>query len=199
MKPPLDLDPLRPAGTAADVGPTGRELVLDAIRVPASESPVPSLDRMLYELRQRSDPNQVACRRSFDWPWSAEALARARARALALEARVEIFRDNLRAIRTAHEVLNRAATARAVEAAETAVLDIHAQGESARLGIINRVHLEMAREFLFQLDHLDSLRGRLPAEVLDALRERALNEFTARMNRAARPDPTAADRLRGQP
>lgn len=184
MKPPAFTDHLDTTDVASDVA-------LDALRVPTDDAQVPSLSGMLSELRERSDPNQVASPRQIEWPWSAGARARTQARALALDASVEIFRDNLRAIRTAHEVLNRAATARAIEAAETAVLDIHAQGESARLGIINRVHIEMTREFIAHLDRLDALRGRLPAEVLDALRERALNEFTGRMNRAARRDPAA--------
>jgi hypothetical protein len=39
-----------------------------------------------------------------------------------------------------------------------------------------------------QLEAIENFRGRLTPEILDALKERALNEFTARMNRASKAD-----------
>jgi hypothetical protein len=46
----------------------------------------------------------------------------------------------------------------------------------------------MTRQFLEQLESIESFHGRVSNEILDALKERALNEFTARMNRASKAD-----------
>jgi hypothetical protein len=46
----------------------------------------------------------------------------------------------------------------------------------------------MSRQFVAQLEAIENFRGRLTPEILDALKERALNEFTARMNRASKAD-----------
>jgi hypothetical protein len=157
-------------------------------RVPMCTVDAPTVDGVLRELDLRSEPERVAQRRILEAPWSPEARTRRRAHDLALQARLDVFRDDLRAIRIAHEVLSRAATMRAVEAAETAILEIRARGETMRLDILNRAHLEMTRQFLDHLERLDSFAGRVPPEILDALRERALNEFTNRMNRASKAD-----------
>jgi len=146
-----------------------------------------SLERVSQELQIRSDPNRVAAG-AISWPWSREARARSQARDLSLQARLDIFKDDLRSIRIANEVLNRAATMRAVEAAETAIFEIRCLGETARFAILNRTHLEMTRQFVGQLEILEGFRGRVTTEILDALKERALNEFTARMNRASKAD-----------
>jgi len=148
----------------------------------------PTLDEVNRELRMRADPGQVAPAGRLELPWSPEARARVRAREVSLEARLDLFKDNLRAIRIAREVLNRAATMRAVEAAETAIFEIRTSGETARLAIINEAHLDMTREFLDHLEILEAFRPRVSAEILDALKERALNEFTSRMNRASSAD-----------
>ena len=147
-----------------------------------------SLEEVHRELRMRADPGQVAPAGRLELPWSPEARARTRAREVSVEARLDLFKDNLRAIRIAREVLNRAATMRAVEAAETAIFEIRTSGETARLAIINEAHLEMTREFLDHPEILEAFRPRVSAEILDALKERALNEFTARMNRASGAD-----------
>ena len=147
-----------------------------------------SLQRVSRDLRVRSDPDQVVSSRSLEVPWSREARARSRARDLSLEARLDIFRDDLRAIRIANEVLNRAATMRAVEAAESAIFEIRSLGETARFAILNRTHLEMTRQFLAHLESIEAFQGRVSVEILDALKERTLNEFIARMNRASKAD-----------
>jgi hypothetical protein len=155
---------------------------------PADEEADGRLQRVSQELQVRSDPNRVAPAGAASWPWSREGRARSQARDLSLQARLDVFKDDLRAIRIANEVLNRAATMRAVEAAETAIFEIRCLGETARFAILNRTHLEMTRQFLSQLETLESFRGRVTTEILDALKERALNEFTARMNRASKAD-----------
>jgi hypothetical protein len=148
----------------------------------------PNVECVSRELERRSDPERVAPSRPLQSHWSREARARSRARDLALEARLDVFQDDLRAIRIANEVLNRAATMRAVEAAETAIFEIRCSGETARFSILNRTHLAMTRCFLRQLEMYESFRGQASPEVIDALKERALNEFTARMNRASKSD-----------
>jgi len=77
---------------------------------------------------------------------------------------------------------------RAVEAAETAIFEIRALGETTRFVILNRAQLEMTRQFVRQLEMIEGFRGRLTVEILDALKERAFNEFTERMNRVSKAD-----------
>jgi len=170
-----------------DEGPN-TSTALDRLRVLEATSDQPTVERVSRELRVKADPDRVAPHNGMQFPWSPQARARARARDLSLEARLDVFRDDLRAIRIANEVLNRAATMRAVEAAETAIFEIRTLGETARFAILNRAHLEMTRHFVQQLESIEGFRGRLSPEVLDALKERALNEFTARMNRASKAD-----------
>jgi hypothetical protein len=162
---------------------------LDELRSATPDEPAAetSLARVSQEIQVRSNPNRVAAG-TITWPWSREARARSEARDLSVQARLDIFKDDLRSIRIANEVLNRAATMRAVEAAETAIFEIRCLGETARFAILNRTHLEMTRQFLSQLETLEGFRGRVTTEILDALKERALNEFTARMNRASKAD-----------
>jgi hypothetical protein len=177
-------------GTSSAAIGQRRVPAVDALRAGGVECPAAeeALERVNQELRLRSDPQRVVSDRRFALPWSPEARVRAEARQASLEARLDIFRDNLRAIRIANEVLNRSATMRAVEAAETAIFEIRCLGETARLAILNRTHLGMTRQFLAQLETIESFRGRVSTEILDALKERALNEFTARMNRASKAD-----------
>lgn len=46
----------------------------------------------------------------------------------------------------------------------------------------------MTQQFVEQLESIETFRGRLTDEILDALKERALTEFTERMNRASKND-----------
>lgn len=154
----------------------------------SNDSTESSLERANQELQVRADPSRVAPVSSFLWPWSREARARVKAHELSIEARLDIFKDDLRSIRIAREVLSRAATMRAVQAAETAIFEIQCIGETARFALLNRTHLEMTQHFLAQLESLEAFRGRVTPEILDALKERALTEFSARMNRASKAD-----------
>jgi len=162
--------------------------VLEELRAAPEARPRPSVERVSRELQDRSDPNRVAPAEGLELPWSERARVRARAREASFDARLEIFKDDLRAIRIANEVLNRAATMRAVEAAEIAIFEIRSTGETIRFSILNRAQLDMTRQFVGQLESIESFRGRLTDEVLDALKERALSEFTERMNRASKAD-----------
>ena len=162
--------------------------VLDQLRSLPEVRPRPSVERVSRELQHRTDPERVVPAIGIELPWSEAARVRARARQSSFEARLEIFKDDLRAIRIANEVLNRAATMRAVEAAEIAIFEICSLGETTRLAILNRAQLDMTRQFVEQIESIETFRGRLTDEILDALKERALTEFTERMNRASKAD-----------
>ncbi len=154
------------------------------------QGPVDGLEvsRVSRELLARTDPEQVAPRRALELPWSAEAKARREALRASLTARLDLFRDDLRTIRVANEALNRASTMRALEAAEAAIFEMRTLGETVRLALLNRAQLTMARIFLAQIAAIEAMRGAAPDEFIDAMKERALEEFTARMNRASKAD-----------
>jgi len=162
--------------------------VLDQLRSVPAVRTRPSVERVSRELQHRADPDRVAPSVSIEWPWSERAQVRVKARQASFEARLEVFKDDLRAIRIANEVLNRAATMRAVEASEIAIFEIRSLGETTRLAILNRAQLDMTRQFMAQLESIEQFRGRVTDEVLDALKERALSEFTDRMNRVSKAD-----------
>lgn len=162
--------------------------VLDDLRTVQIVRHRPSVERVSRELEHRADPDRVAPLVSFEFPWSERTRVRTRARDAAYNAKLEIFKDDLRAIHIANEVLNRAATMRAVEASEAAIFEIGSAGETTRLTILNRAQLEMTRQFVTQLESIERFRGRLTDEILDALKERALTEFTDRMNRVSKSD-----------
>lgn len=162
--------------------------LLEQLRSLPEARPRPSVERVSRELQYRADPDRVAPADGLELPWSERARVRAKAREASYEARLEVFKDDLRAIRIANEVLNRAATMRAVEAAEIAIFEIRSLGESTRFSILNRTQLDMTRQFVGQLESVEAFRGRLTDEILDALKERALTEFTERMNRASKAD-----------
>jgi hypothetical protein len=102
------------------------------------------------------------------------------------QARLDVVGDDLRAIRAVHEAVTRAAIFRTVQAVETVVLEIRCAGESLRYSIVNRAHLEMTRQFLDQVAAYEAFRERTSPELVDALKQRALEEFTTRMNRASK-------------
>lgn len=155
---------------------------------PDSPSPETGLERVTRELEERSDPHWVARARRIRWPWSPESRVVRQANGLSLEARLEIFRDDLRAIQASNRVLNHAATIRAVEAAEAAMFEMRCVSEAARFAIVDRTQLEMSQQFPASLELLESFRGSASPEMLDAIKEQALHTFSAWMNRLAKAD-----------
>lgn len=175
------------------MNPDSRDLiraVLSVLRRPREESPSGEVaGDAADQIRLRSDPSFALPRRPFETPWSPEAKARNHARDLSIQARLDAFRDDLQALRTAHRALTRSAVMRAVEAAEGAIFEIRARGETLRYRLLNRVHIEMTQDFINQLSVVESLRDRLPSpQLADALKQRALEEFTARINRSSKAD-----------
>ncbi len=79
--------------------------VLDQLRSLPEARPRPSVERVSRELQHRTDPNRVAPASGVELPWSESARVRARARQASFEARLEIFKDDLRAIRIAGRTL----------------------------------------------------------------------------------------------
>src|SRR4051812_7415088 len=58
----------------------------------------PSVERVSRELQHRTDPDRVAPPSGVELPWSERTRVRTRARQSSFEARLEIFKDDLRAI-----------------------------------------------------------------------------------------------------
>ena len=79
-------------------------LALDRLRsagVVFEDSAESNLDQVNQELQMRGDPDRVAAKSSRLWPWSGEAKARDAAQELSVQARLDIFKDDLRSIRIA--------------------------------------------------------------------------------------------------
>jgi len=102
-----------------------------------------------------------------------------------LQTGVDIFRDNIEVMRAAGRALASVAAVRAHEAASAAKFELRARGQVVRLALLNRVHLDLAHEFIAQIERIELLRGRIPPEIVDAMKERAFSEFTAGVNRAS--------------
>ncbi len=165
--------------------------VLSALTGPGdADSPATETDRAAAdEVHLRTDPSFALPRGAFEMPWSPEAKARVRARELSIQARVDAFRDDLKALRIAHRALTRSAILRVIESAEGAIFEIRTRNETVRYRLLNRAHIQMTEDFLGQLAVIESLRGRLPSpQLADALKQRALEEFTAGINRASKAD-----------
>lgn len=147
------------------------------------------LDRVGELMQRLSDPARVAGPGPRNpLPWSPQAKAVKAAEQASIDARLEVFQDDLKSIRAANRILNRISMAHAVETARAAIFEIRARGELVRYEILNETHRELTSLFLSQIESIESLRDRMPAEMLDAMKERALNEFTAKMNRVSRAE-----------
>ena len=141
------------------------------------------------EVRLRSDPSFALPRGAFEMLWSPESGARRKARDLSIQARLDAFADDLKALRTAHRALTRAAILRVVESAEGTIFEIRACGATRRYRLLNREHVKMTEDFIEQLSRIEALRDRLPSpQLADALKQRALEEFTAGINRASKAE-----------
>lgn len=170
-----------------------RELVravISALRGPSAEASLAvGADRdAAGEVRLRTDPSFALPRHPFESPWSPEAKARRQARDLSIQARLDAFRDDLKALRIAHRALTRSAIMRVVEAAEGAIFEIRTEQETRRYRLLNRAHIQMTGEFVDQLARIESITPQLPSpQIAEALRQRALEEFIAGMNRSSKP------------
>jgi hypothetical protein len=94
--------------------------------------------------------------------------------------------DLQRAVRWIAAIRARSVLARAAAAADTALLELEYAAESAKYELLNRTESAMTAGFVAQLERIETLRDKLPPEVLDALRERAFAGFTAAVSRISR-------------
>jgi hypothetical protein len=160
-------------------------------RLSAADDPAPgeqALESVRQELGRAADPSARVGSTRFAWPWSQKAGAVRRARAANLEAQLQIYLDDLNAIRTARQALSRVTAFRAIEAAETAIFELRVRGETLRHAILARGHAELTARFAAQLPEIHALHENknISPEMLDALRERALSELTESMKAASK-------------
>ena len=145
-----------------------------------------NLAQVNQELQMRADPDRVAAKSSRLWPWSREAKARNTAQELSVQARLDIFKDDLRSIRIARP------KPRCDDAGCSSCGDRHFRDSMPRRDGAIFDHQPNAagddRAIHVQLEAIEGFRGRVTPEILDALKERALTEFSNRMNRASKAD-----------
>jgi hypothetical protein len=143
-----------------------------------------NLETVREEVEVMGDPRSYPALGAF-WPWSK---AGREAEELRRQAELDLFRCTLETVRQARQTLDQAAGLRVVEAAEAFVFEVRAQGERRRFQLLTDAHREMTVLFLEQLRWIEEQRGACSAEMLDALKERALSELTAAMNRLSKSD-----------
>lgn len=92
-----------PSATASLARIAGTDRTLNQLRTGVSGEAYSreQMDKISEELRVRSDADRVIAGRASSLPWTPEARARPKARDLSLGARIDIFKDYLRAIRIA--------------------------------------------------------------------------------------------------
>lgn len=141
---------------------------------------------------RRADPQAAFPRSAFELPWSHEAKLRDQARKLTLQADFDVFRSDLNSLRAAREAFGRVA---AQCEAETAAFEMRCRQETHRYEIVSRDHLDLAQRFMAKLEAFEAFRGRPGAspEMIDAMKERALEEFVACMNRISKIDAKLPD------
>lgn len=131
------------------------------------------------DLEKKSDPGFVAGR-SLN-PFSLQSRMRRSAEQAAFEGRLEIFRDQIGAVRKSNELLNRAAIAQVAVAAETFLTGLVADAEKIKHGVKQDAIDGITDRLEQKLMDLDVRRNRgvLPPDMLEALQDRALSDFAA--------------------
>jgi hypothetical protein len=131
------------------------------------------------DLEKKSDPNFVAAK---DWnPFSQQARMRRSAEKAAYEGKLEIFRDQIQAVRKSNEVLNRGAIAQVAIAAETFLTGLIADAERLKHKVRQSALEGRTDDLEQELISLDERlkRGVVPADMIEALQNNALNVFAA--------------------
>lgn len=148
------------------------------------------------ELEKRSNPSFVA-EKSWN-PFSSQSKMRNKAEMVAYEGRLEIFRDQIQALRKSNELLNRAAIAQVAVAAETFLTGLLAEAGKIKFAV-KQDAIDGLKDRLEQalIDIAERRkRGVLPADMLDALQNRALNDFAADASEIAKTNVVfAKDKL----
>lgn len=146
----------------------------------------PRIETANWELDRTPGPEELYPTRFWEKPDSLESRARERARALDSQSRLDRFGDALEVQRRAQRVLSEFQAAQAQDAARLSSVENSCGAELALYSNVNRVHHQMTLEFLRRLSQIEGLREQLPPELMDALKERAFEEYTDRVNRASK-------------
>lgn len=121
--------------------------------------------------------------RRLTMTWTAEGQLRETVRELERQARLEGYRARMKAVLEAERTLLSAGVAKAAQTAETLRQEWHSRQVRLRSSAADREEGLLLAAFLQKLEALDKLAARLPVEIVDALKERALEEFTRAANR----------------
>jgi hypothetical protein len=149
-------------------------------------APSVQIERANRELDRAPGPKELYPPRLWGRTDSFESRVREEARSLDLQSRLDRFRDGLEIRRNAHRVLGEFQTVQAKETVRLSISEKRCDAELALYAAVNRVHHQMTMEFLTRLDQIEALRPQLPSELLDALKERAFEEYTERVNLASK-------------
>jgi hypothetical protein len=115
-------------------------------------------------------------------PWTAEARLRDAAGQMERSTRLDIYRHRLQSMLEAHKALHLAAVDKARLQADTIRHNSSCEQTRLRAEAADREEALLLGAFLKKLEYYETMRDRLPVEILDALRERALEQFTQRAN-----------------
>ena len=152
----------------------------------------PKLELVREELEVMGNPRSHPFLGGTFWPWAKASWPWAKmsreADDLRRQAELGLYRRTLETICQARRALDQAAGLRVVEAAEAFVLEVRSEGERHRFQLLTEVQREMTVLFLDQLRWIEEQRGACSSEMLDALKQRALSELTAAMNRLSKSD-----------
>jgi hypothetical protein len=129
------------------------------------------------DLEKKSDPGFVAGKSRN--PFSLQSKMRRAAEQSAFEGRLEIFKDQIQAVRKSNELLNRAAIAQVAVAAETFLTGLVADAERIKHSVKQDAIDGLTDRLEQKLIDLDGRRKRgvLPADMIEALQDRAINDF----------------------
>jgi hypothetical protein len=148
------------------------------------------------DLEKKSDPGFVAGKSRN--PFSLQSKMRRAAEQSAFEGRLEIFKDQIQAVRKSNELLNRAAIAQVAVAAETFLTGLVADAERIKHSVKQDALSGLTDRLEQKLIELDGRRKRaiLLPDMIDALQERAITDFAASAAKIAEVDVVfAKDKL----
>jgi hypothetical protein len=140
------------------------------------------------EIEKKSDPGFVVSKSRN--PFSLQSKVRRAAEQAAFEGRLEIFRDQIAAVRKSNELLNRAAIAQVATAAETFLTGLVADAERIKHSVKQDAIDGLKNRLEQTLIDLDARRKRdiLPADMIAALQDRALHDFAITAAKIAQVD-----------
>jgi hypothetical protein len=122
-------------------------------------------------------------------PFSVESTLARKAKRVAFNARLDIFEDQVKAVRTANHAMNAAAVTEVLVAAETFILEVRSRAEEQRQQILSHSTMRLMTQLKEALEGFDSLRTTLIGDaVVDNIMQRAYDDFARRVLRIAEID-----------